>query len=78
MCFESRKSWFRHGYHRGIAGGLAGALYGYDAIPEEWRNVLIKREYIEELCEKYLKEFEKQSNVHDYGHLTVDIMKKIC
>lgn len=23
-----------------IASGLAGALYGYDAIPEEWRNVL--------------------------------------
>ena len=34
-----------------IAGGLAGALYGYDAIPEEWRNTLIKREYIENLCE---------------------------
>ncbi len=38
-----------------IAGGLAGALYGYGAIPEQWRNVLIKREYIEELCEKALK-----------------------
>lgn len=35
-----------------IAGGLAGAVYGYDAIPEEWRNALIEREYIEELCEK--------------------------
>lgn len=35
-----------------VAGGLAGALYGYDAIPEEWRNTLIRREYIEELCEK--------------------------
>ena len=35
-----------------IAGGLAGALYGYDEIPENWRNTLIKREYIEELCEK--------------------------
>lgn len=34
-----------------VAGGLAGALYGYDAIPEEWRNTLIKREYIEEMCE---------------------------
>ena len=34
-----------------IAGGLAGALYGYDAIPEEWLNTLAKREYIEELCE---------------------------
>ena len=35
-----------------IAGGLAGAMYGYDSIPSEWRNVLLKRDYIEELCEK--------------------------
>lgn len=35
-----------------VAGGLAGALYGYDAIPEEWRNTLLRRDYIEELCEK--------------------------
>ena len=35
-----------------IAGGLAGALYGYDAIPQEWLNTLIKREYIETMCER--------------------------
>ena len=35
-----------------IAGGLAGALYGYDAIPEEWRNSLLKRDFIESLCER--------------------------
>ena len=35
-----------------IAGGLAGALYGLDSIPEEWLSKLIKREYIEELCER--------------------------
>ena len=35
-----------------IAGGLAGALYGYDSIPEDWRKTLIKRDYIEHLCEK--------------------------
>lgn len=33
-----------------IAGGLAGALYGYESIPKEWRNTLIKRDYIEEMC----------------------------
>ena len=33
-----------------VTGGLAGALYGYDAIPEEWRNNLLKREYIEKMC----------------------------
>lgn len=36
-----------------VAGGLAGALYGLDAIPTEWLDALIKREYIEELCEKF-------------------------
>ena len=35
-----------------VTGGLAGALYGYDAIPKEWRDTLIKREYIEKLCEQ--------------------------
>jgi len=35
-----------------IAGGLAGALYGYNAIPQEWRDTLIKRELIEEMCER--------------------------
>lgn len=33
-----------------IAGGLAGALYGYDALPKNWLGTLIKREYIEEMC----------------------------
>ena len=36
-----------------IAGGLAGALYGYDSIPEEWKSDLLKRDYIEQLCEKF-------------------------
>lgn len=35
-----------------VAGGLAGAIYGYDGIPKEWRDTLIKREYIEEMCER--------------------------
>ena len=35
-----------------IAGGLAGAIYGYDGIPKEWRDTLIKRDYIEEMCER--------------------------
>lgn len=38
-----------------IAGGLAGALYGYDAIPTEWLNSLVKREMIEKLCEDFAK-----------------------
>lgn len=42
-----------------IAGGLAGALYGYDAIPQEWKDTLINREYIESLCEKAYTEWTK-------------------
>lgn len=35
-----------------VAGALAGALYGYDAIPREWLDTLIRREYIEGMCER--------------------------
>lgn len=35
-----------------VAGGLAGALYGYGAIPKEWRDKLLKLDYIESLCAK--------------------------
>ena len=34
-----------------IAGGLAGALYGYEDIPNEWKCNLIKFEEIEKMCE---------------------------
>lgn len=33
-----------------ITGALAGALYGYEAIPDRWKRALLKRDYIEELC----------------------------
>ena len=35
-----------------IAGGLAGAIYGYDSIPQKWLDALMRREYIENMCEK--------------------------
>lgn len=35
-----------------VAGGLAGALYGYDSIPEKWLDTLIRRDRIEEMCER--------------------------
>jgi ADP-ribosylglycohydrolase len=35
-----------------VAGGLAGALYGYEAIPKEWLAALKRRDYIEEMCER--------------------------
>ncbi len=50
-----------------IAGGLAGLYYGYDAIPEEWRDALIKREWIEEMC---VKEPEPKSYPYEVDKLT--------
>lgn len=35
-----------------VAGGLAGALYGCDAIPEKWLTVLKKRDEIESMCRR--------------------------
>lgn len=35
-----------------ISGALAGALYGYESIPKEWKDVLIKKEFIEEICQR--------------------------
>lgn len=43
-----------------ISGGLAGALYGYDAIPQEWLETLIKREYIEDMCERAYKNWREE------------------
>ena len=36
-----------------IAGGLAGVAYGLDAIPQEWRAALLKKEWILEMCESF-------------------------
>ncbi|MDO4460037.1 MAG: ADP-ribosylglycohydrolase family protein [Clostridia bacterium] len=33
-----------------VEGGLAGLWYGYEGIPEDWRNAIIRREWIESLC----------------------------
>ena len=35
-----------------VAGGLAGALYGLDGIPQAWLDKLKKREWIEAMCER--------------------------
>lgn len=37
-----------------IYGQLAGAYYGYEAIPEEWRNNLLREREIKELANKLL------------------------
>lgn len=35
-----------------VAGSLAGALYGIDNIPNEWKEKLLKKNYIENMCEQ--------------------------
>lgn len=35
-----------------ITGGLAGIYYGFENIPEEWIDVLARKEDIDKLCEK--------------------------
>ncbi len=35
-----------------VTGGLAGLLYGYNSIPEEWVAALARREHIESLVEQ--------------------------
>ena len=34
-----------------VIGGLAGLYYGYENIPEEWKKMIVKREWIEKLCD---------------------------
>lgn len=38
-----------------VAGGLAGILYGYDSIPKEWVNTLVKNDMISNLCDEFVK-----------------------
>ena len=35
-----------------VAGGLAGALYGYNSIPTKWLDELKRKDYIEDMCER--------------------------
>lgn len=41
-----------------IAGGLAGLIYGYEAISTEWINMLARKVDIENLCEKFQKSIQ--------------------
>lgn len=35
-----------------IAGGLAGLYYGYDSVPETWKNAMQRRDWLEDMCRK--------------------------
>ena len=39
-----------------ITGSMSGIIYGYDNIPKDWLDSLIKKDYIIDLCNKYEKE----------------------
>lgn len=41
-----------------VAGGFAGVVYGLEGIPQEWLNTLLKREFIEELCQRASQRWE--------------------
>ena len=43
-----------------IAGGLAGAIYGLESIPEEWLEKLRRRDYIEKMCEDAWETWREQ------------------
>lgn len=43
-----------------VAGGLAGLYYGYGGIPGEWVGALAKKEWIEELCQRYAAAFSRE------------------
>ena len=36
-----------------VTGSLCGVLYGVDGIPRAWRDELLKRPYLETLCEQF-------------------------
>ena len=42
-----------------VAGSLAGALYGIDGIPNEWKDKLQKNTYIKQLCLDFYNQMKK-------------------
>ena len=36
-----------------VAGGLAGLAYGYENIPKEWLDVIVKKDWITKLCKDF-------------------------
>ena len=44
-------------------GGLAGITYEYKDIPIEWKQVIVKREYIEDLSNKFYVSLTKNKNL---------------
>ena len=32
---------------------MSGIIYGYDDIPKKWLDKLVKRDYLEKLCDNF-------------------------
>jgi ADP-ribosylglycohydrolase len=43
-----------------ITGGLAGLKYGFNSIPEEWVNLIIKKDEIKELADRLTEKYTKK------------------
>lgn len=41
-----------------ITGGLAGLYYGYDSIPSEWIDVLVRKNDIADLVHRFTQRIE--------------------
>lgn len=54
-----------------IAGGLVGLYYGYKMIPEDWRNCIVRKEWILELCDLGINKapIYEGSVVDNHSHL---------
>ena len=51
-----------------LAGGLLGAIYGYDSIPNEWIESIIRKDEILSICESMEKiKYEKSENYITIG-----------
>jgi ADP-ribosyl-[dinitrogen reductase] hydrolase len=42
-----------------VTGGLAGCYYGFESIPDSWIGMLKRNEYIDELCEAFVKSIDE-------------------
>ena len=41
-----------------VTGSMSGIIYGYDSFPKDWIDNLARKEYIEDLCNKFEKKLE--------------------
>ena len=45
-----------------VTGSIAGILYGYDNIPEKWRNNLKSKEFLESVCKSFEQRLDNNLN----------------